>query len=336
MEKVLSISIAAYNVVSTLREAVDPFLGCGVLDALDIMIVDDGSKDNTAEIAREYAEKYPESIRLIQQKNGGWGATVNTGIQNAKGQYFRQMDGDDYYNPENMPAYIKALQKSDADMVITPYLTYDAMNGDVISHENCNPGCEVEKTYMLSEVQSFAPFMHSITVKTERIRNTVSITEHCFYTDTEFVLKVCNQVRTVEFLDMEIYCYRCAAAGQSMSLSGMEKHYTEQTKVIDVLLSYMQEKVKDPAVKRIYDNLLRGTCCWQYLVMLYIKPTRQHKKDLMVFDEMIRTRAPQYYEEIGIGVINKLRQTHFFGYFVAAHYKKKKDNRFTTDGRLVH
>ncbi|WP_444643996.1 glycosyltransferase family 2 protein [Caproiciproducens sp. R1] len=335
MEKILSISIAAYNVASTLCEALDPFLSSRVLDVLDIMIVDDGSKDNTAKIAQEYVEKYPESIRLIQQKNGGWGSTVNTGIQNAKGRYFRQMDGDDYYKPENMPNYIKALQKSDADMIITPYLTYDATNGNVISHENCNPGCEIEKTYLLSEVQSFTPFMHSVTVKTERIRNTVTITEHCFYTDTEFVLKACNQVRTVEFLDMEIYCYRCAAVGQSMSLSGMEKHYTEQTKVIDVLLSYMKEKVKDPAVRRIYDNLLCGTCCWQYLVMLYIKPTSRHKKDLMAFDEMIRARAPQYYDKIGIGVINKLRQTHFLGYSVAARYKKGKDNRFTKDGRLV-
>ena len=79
--KVLSVSIAAYNVAGTLREALDPFLESGVLDALDIMIVNDGSKDNTVEIATEYVAKYPGTFRLIDKENGGWGSTVNIGIE---------------------------------------------------------------------------------------------------------------------------------------------------------------------------------------------------------------------------------------------------------------
>ena len=335
MGKVLSISVAAYNVAPTLRETLDSFLESGVLEDLDIMIVDDGSKDDTAKISQEYADRYPDSIRLIRKENGGWGSTVNTGIQFARGKYFRQVDGDDHYAPENMPAYIAALRECEADMVITPYITYDDATGEVFSHENCNPGCEIGKIYRLEEVEAFGPFMHSLAVKTSCVRDTVKITEHCFYTDTEFVLKSCNQVQTIMFLDMEIYCYRRASAGQSMSLTGMEKHYAEQTKVIDVLLTYMEQKVKRPEVRKIYDKLLCGTCCWQYLVLLYIKPTRQHKKDLMTFDAMIRDRAPDYYERMGIGTIDKLRRTHFWGYAFAAWHKKKKDNRFTKDGRLI-
>ena len=70
MEKILSISVAAYNVASTLKETIDPFIESGVLDQLDIMIVDDGSKDDTAKIAQEYADNYPSSIRLISKENG--------------------------------------------------------------------------------------------------------------------------------------------------------------------------------------------------------------------------------------------------------------------------
>lgn len=234
MEKILSISVAAYNVAATLCETVDPFIESGVLDQLDIIIVDDGSKDDTAKIAREYADKYPDSIRLISKENGGWGSTVNTGIDLAQGKYFRQVDGDDHYKSENMKAYIETLRDCNADMVITPYITYDDATGEVFSHENCNPNCENRKVYKLSEVEAFSPFMHSLAIKTECIRETVKITEHCFYTDTEFVLKACNQAYTVMFVDLEIYCYRRASVGQSMSLTGMEKHYAEQTKVIDV------------------------------------------------------------------------------------------------------
>ena len=335
MEKILSISVAAYNVAATLCETVDPFIESGVLDQLDIIIVDDGSKDDTAKIAREYADKYPDSIRLISKENGGWGSTVNTGIDLAQGKYFRQVDGDDHYKSENMKAYIETLRDCNADMVITPYITYDDATGEVFSHENCNPNCENRKIYKLSEVEAFSPFMHSLAIKTECIRETVKITEHCFYTDTEFVLKACNQAYTVMFVDLEIYCYRRASVGQSMSLTGMEKHYAEQTKVIDVMLNYMENSVVRPEIKKIYDKLLFGTCCWQYLVLLYIKPTRRHKKDLMSFDEMIKTRATEYYHRIGIGTIDKLRKTHFWGYAFAAWHKKKKDNRFTKDGRLI-
>ena len=319
-EKILSVSIAAYNVAPTLRECLDPFLHCNVLDKLDIMVVDDGSKDDTVKIAKEYANQYPDSIRVISKQNGGWGSTVNTGIANARGKYFRQLDGDDYYKPENMPAYIQALTDSDADMVIAPYIEYDEQTGKTLSEQNCNPGVETGKVYDLKDLDSFAPFMHSITVKTELLRDRVKITEHCFYTDTEFVLKACNQVHTVEFFDKTIYCYRRASVGQSMSLGGMEKHYQDQTKVIEVLLDYMDSEVKRLEVRKLYDNLLCGTCCWQYLVMLYIQPTRQHKKDLVAYDKMLKKRAPDYYNGIHIKYLTRLRYLHFIGY---SYYARK-------------
>lgn len=336
MEKILSVSIAAYNVEATLRETLDAFVASGVLDDLDIIIVDDGSKDKTVEVAREYVARYPGSFRIIAKENGGWGSTVNIGIEYAVGKYFRQVDGDDYYEPKNMPAYIRALKACRADLVITPYISYSDSTGEILSHENCNPGCEVGKVYDLKDVKSFSPFMHSLAVKTSCIQGKFQITEHCFYTDTEFVLKTCNQIYTVAFLEMEIYCYRRASVGQSTSLAGMEKHYGEQTIVIDTLLRYMEQEVTRPEVKAIYDELLFDTCCWQYLVMLYIAPTREHKRDLVTFDRMIRDRAPDYYDRIGSRVIDFLRMTHFVGYSLVAKYKKKKDNRFSEDGRLLY
>lgn len=335
MQKVLSISVAAYNVSKTLRETLDAFIASGTLDKIEVIIVDDGSEDDTAKLAQQYVEQYPHAFRLISKENGGWGSTVNKGLCEAQGKYFRQVDGDDYYNPQNLPAYIEALEHCDADMVITPYVSYDDTTGEILSHENCNPGCEIGKVVPLAEVNTFAPFMHSIAVKTSCIQGKIAITEHCFYTDTEFVLKACNHVKTVAFLDMEIYCYRRASVGQSMSLAGMEKHYAEQTRVIRILLDYMASDVANPAVQKIYDSLLLGTCCWQYLVLLYIKPNRQHKKDLVAYDKMIREKAPEYYDKIGSRVIDVLRKTHFFGYSLVAIYKKKKDNRFSKDGRML-
>ena len=337
MEKVLSISIAAYNVASTLRECVEPFLQSKVLDSLDIMIVDDGSKDETAAIAKEYQDKYPNSIRLIQKENGGWGSTVNYGIQKAVGKYFKQLDGDDYYEPKALNKFVAYLSNQPSDMVIAPYITYDSETGAVITTENCNPGCEVRKCFPIKDINEFSPFMHSLAIKTELLKNgDVKITEHCFYTDTEFVLKACNQAETVSFFDMPVYYYRRAAVGQSMSLDGFEKHYMEQYKVIEVSLDYLHTDVKRPEIKKIYDKLLLGTCWWQYLIMFYISATPEHKHNLIAFDKMLKEKAPNYYDQIHFGELDILRKTHFIGYSILAPHKKKKDNRLTEDGRLAN
>ena len=95
-EKILSVSIAAYNVQDTLAEALVPFTAEGIREYVDVMIVNDGSNDNTAAIASEYVNQYPDTFRLINKKNGGWGSTLNVGVQEAKGKYLKQLDGDDF------------------------------------------------------------------------------------------------------------------------------------------------------------------------------------------------------------------------------------------------
>ena len=77
-QKILTVSIAAYNVSNYLDEALKPFVESAYRDNLEVLIIDDGSKDNTAEIARSYQEKYPDIFKLVSKENGGWGSTLNT------------------------------------------------------------------------------------------------------------------------------------------------------------------------------------------------------------------------------------------------------------------
>lgn len=77
-------------------------------DLVEIIIVDDGSKDNTAAIADEYAAKYPDIVKAVHQENGGHGEAVNTGLRNATGLYFKVVDSDDWVNKE---AYLAILDK---------------------------------------------------------------------------------------------------------------------------------------------------------------------------------------------------------------------------------
>ena len=107
MNKLLSVSIAAYNVEKTLEEVLEPFCNINNKELLDVMIINDGSKDSTREIALNYEKKYPEVFRLIEKENGGWGSTLNVGFREARGKYFKQLDGDDFFSPENLDDFIE-------------------------------------------------------------------------------------------------------------------------------------------------------------------------------------------------------------------------------------
>ncbi|MBP5288410.1 MAG: glycosyltransferase family 2 protein, partial [Clostridia bacterium] len=87
--KILSVSVAAYNMEKLIRQNLDSFVASRYRDEIEVLVIDDGSKDATPEIAREYEEKYPDTVRLIRQPNAGPGSTVNRGLENARGKYFR-------------------------------------------------------------------------------------------------------------------------------------------------------------------------------------------------------------------------------------------------------
>ena len=102
--KILSIAVPCYNSEAYMEKCIDSLLVGG--EEVEILIVDDGSKDGTTEIADRYQEKYPTIVKAIHQENKGHGGAVNTGVENATGLYFKVVDSDDWVNPE---AYQKIL-----------------------------------------------------------------------------------------------------------------------------------------------------------------------------------------------------------------------------------
>ena len=130
MEKVLSVSVAAYNLGSMIEQCLNSFIQEDILGRVEVLVTDDGSKDNTAEIVENYEKKYPGTFRLIRQKNAGPGSTVNSGLTHATGKYFRMVDGDDWVNTKEMKAYLDYLESHETDMVCTNYCCVDHETGE--------------------------------------------------------------------------------------------------------------------------------------------------------------------------------------------------------------
>ncbi len=328
MDKILSVSIAAYNVEKTLEEALLPFMQCKQKEKLDVMIVDDGSKDRTAEVAMKFIAKEPNVFRLISKENGGWGSTLNAGMLKAQGKYFKQLDGDDYYSYENLDDFISFLEKYDADIVYSPFVTFDDKTGGIIREigvYDCFPHGEM---VYLDELSDFAPAMHDLTVRTEILKkNNIHITEKCFYTDVEFVLKSCNYCITMYYYDRPIYYYRIAREGQSMSITGVRKHYKDHQKMLFTMLNYLDKEVTRESIKRIFYQRLSGACTMQYIFYMALPCNAQNKKDFREFDATLKNKWPKYYKGVQSRGIAFLRRHNFRMYFLVSHVKMMRDKK---------
>lgn len=314
MSKVLSVSIAAYNVEKYLSEVLDCFLEEIVQERCEIIVVSDGSTDATADIAKKYVNKYPNTFVLVEKENGGWGSTLNAAMKIAKGKYFKQLDGDDLFEIKNLPIYLEMLEKKNADVIITPYMSFDDKTGKQIEVITEAKELEREKEFIIADIAEHMDVaMHACAFKTEVLRKgKVELTERCFYTDVEFTLKSLNCSKTVEFIDVLIYKYRLSRDGQSVSHIGLKKHYLEHYKVLMGLLQYEENQALKKYIpffeKRLYEMVKI-----QYAIFMMLEPSKLHHKEFKEFDKSIKDKYPKYYQ-VKSKKLSLLRASNFYLY----------------------
>ena len=195
MEKecILTVSVAAYNVEKYLREALEPFACDKYDDKIEVLIISDGATDNTDAIAYEYEKKFPRIFKLVKKNNGGWGSTLNKGISIAKGKYFKQLDGDDYFSKDTLEQFVDFLSKTDEDLIVSAFSTFDDESGSVLEVQSFDEA--EEKCVFPMKINQFIKYyermyMHAACIKTQLLRdNNIMLEEHCFYTDVEFMVK---------------------------------------------------------------------------------------------------------------------------------------------------
>lgn len=238
MEKILSISVASYNVQNTLKETIDSMALCKNFKSLEIIIVNDGSKDDTLSIAEKYQQEYPNSIVVIDKKNGGHGSTINSAIDIATGKYFKTVDGDDWVEPIELDKLIDSLKKCDADLVTTDFtLCMENSRKTVLCHNGVNYTQHVTDIDEILDKRAFQ--MHEITIKTSLLKNSkCRILENCFYVDREYMQYCVGLSKTVCEYDYNVYQYRVGDINQSVSPQSRVKRILDQKKLLKRLLEW--------------------------------------------------------------------------------------------------
>ena len=224
--KILTISIAAYNVRDYIRQTLDSLTDERVIDALEVFVVDDGGTDGTLDIAKEYAARYPDSIFPIHKENGGYGTTVNYSIAHATGKYFKLLDGDDWFDINGLVALVDILKKTDADIVLSPWKTVTEDGEKKLHAEKDVP---MNTPVRLSEVDRVRQLSaKSITARTDAVKRAgIDLPSKSLYTDVIFTIKVLAAAGTIYYSDDCVYCYRLGRAGQSVDAASRAKHYKE-------------------------------------------------------------------------------------------------------------
>ena len=325
--KILTISIAAYNVERYIDKALESLI-IRSIDKLEVLIQDDGSKDKTSFVAKKYEKMYPESIKVIKKENGGYGSTINNSINMATGKYFKQLDGDDWYDTNNLELLVKELEKINADIIYTPYYKYFeySQNIEIVNDLKKQDGnYELEKFFKEINQKKFIKIMmHSLIFKTNLLKeNNIKCLENCFYTDNEYVLYPLLYSEKLYILNLPIYCYRIGREGQSISIEGRRKHYIDIIKVCKRLLNDViflsKEKSKDMYILD-YTSMLFDNAINNFLLILPI--SKENLRKIKEFDLYIKNKNLFLYKKMEekSKTIFLLRKSNYFLYPIL-HYR---------------
>lgn len=292
--KLLSVAIPSYNSEKYLRNCIESLLPGG--EEVEIIVVNDGSKDGTAEIADEYAAKYPTIVKAVHQENGGHGEAVNAGLRNATGLYYKVVDSDDWVNQE---AYRKILKKlaelvksgNMVDMFISNYV-YEKegkKHKKVMQYRSAFP---VDQVFTWSDVKFLHVgqyiLMHSVIYRTQMLKDCgLELPKHTFYVDNIYVYHPLPYVNKMYYMDVNFYRYFIGRNDQSVNekvmISRIDQQLLVTKKIIDdcdvwkiknkklrkYMISYVEIMMTISSILAIRskteENLAKKKALWQYL-----------------------------------------------------------------------
>ena len=241
--KLISFAIPSYNSEAYLHHAVDTILTGG--EDVEIIIVNDGSKDGTAAIADSYVEKYPTIVKAVHKPNGGHGSGVNRGLVEATGMYYKVVDSDDWVDEKALKELILTVKRHvnkgiEADLYIHNFV-YEHVEDNTQKCRSWEKKFPVNRFFGWDEVKPFVAsetlLMHNLMYKTEKLRASGTVLpEHTFYVDNIFAYQPLPYMEKLFYMDVDLYRYFIGRADQSVNINNFVKRYDQQIRVMNQML----------------------------------------------------------------------------------------------------
>jgi glycosyltransferase involved in cell wall biosynthesis len=224
-------------------------------DEVEILIVNDGSKDDTAKIADALEQKYPGIVRAIHQPNKGHGGAVNTGILNATGLFFKVVDSDDKVKASAYRTILDTLREfstkegdEQLDLLISNFV-YDKEGSSHCKVMQYRKALPRDRVFSWEETSRFRKgqyiLMHSVIYRTALLREcAMQLPEHCFYVDNIYVFNPMPFVKNMYYLDVNFYYYFIGRNDQSVNEEVMIGRLDQQARVNRIMIDYFSDCVK--------------------------------------------------------------------------------------------
>lgn len=241
---ILTVVVPAYNAADWMERCIDSLLAVGARD-LEVLIVDDGSTDATGAVADLYEAAHPGIVRALHKSNGGHGSTINVGIDEARGEFIKVVDSDDWVDVVAFAALLETLRDFSArgdgiDLVISNFV-YEKVGRRykrAVRYRNVLPQ---RRIFTWDEVGKFRTsqflMMHSLVYRTQVLRDCgLRLPEHTFYVDNLYVYEPLVHVRSMYYLDVDLYRYFIGRPDQSVNEAVMIRRIDQQLKVNRLLM----------------------------------------------------------------------------------------------------
>lgn len=304
MNKILTIVIPTYNMEKYLESCLKSFIFNEKEQRLEVLIVNDGSRDNSLKIAKTYEKLYPNIFKVIDKPNGGHGSTINAGLEIATGKYFKVVDADDWVEPEMLKWLCDKLETIDIDCVVCNYdRVFEETNK--IQHINCQMST-YDSIHSIDEAREFKFVMAATTFKTKLIKD-IKIDEKCFYVDEEYNLFSILKCQTFINYDVYLYKYRVGRIGQSISEKGFFNHRFDHLKVVKAII---EKNPKEP-IDIINNNCINIIRSHYDVYSIIYGIDRSVVTELIEFDNFLKNYPDLYKRTNEIRKIRNLRKKNF-------------------------
>lgn len=309
--KLLTVAIPCYNSQDYMEKSIRSALTGG--DRVEVIVVDDGSKDNTLKIAKKYQEKFPYIVKVVHQENGGHGEAVNTGIKNATGLYFKVLDSDDCLGKKALAEVLDLLEdmvSKDAglDMLITNFM-YDKQgvkHKKIMKYKKAMP---VGRMFGWDELKFGTTqylLMHSVIYRTKVLREcNMELPRHTFYVDNIYVFQPLPFVKNIYYLDVCLYKYFIGRDDQSVNENIMIKRLDQQYRVTRIMLDiYNNSEINHPnidaAMVHYFDMMM---CVSSILSILEGSKERLDEKERLWKD--LKETNPLLYKRVRTSILGR-------------------------------
>ena len=267
--KYITFTIPSYNSQEYMRHVIDNLVAVG--DDIEVIIVNDGSTDDTGKIADEYQNKYPTIVKAIQKENGGHGSGVMAGLHNASGLFYKVVDSDDWVETNDVVNMIDLIKKHlnegvDIDLYITNYVYEHASDNSQYSM-NYRKYLPIDTVFNWNDIKRIGLetvfLMHSLMYRTDKLRESgMNLPNHTFYVDDIYAYVPLPFMHNLYYRDLDFYHYFIGRADQSINYDTMCKRYEQQMRVFKIMYeSNSLEKLKT-FPKRLYQYM------WQFLMII--------------------------------------------------------------------